>query len=99
MASGGTRIKNGSVVGTGATLNVRSVGFRPSKVELINIDDSDKLTWTDKMADAAGHKQVAAGTSTFITTLGITPLSDGFAIGADTDLNVAGEQILWTAHE
>ncbi len=99
MASGGTRIRNGSVIGTGANLDVRTAGFRPSKVELINKDSHDKLTWTDVMADASGHKQVAAGTSSFITSLGITPLSDGFRIGADTDLNVAGETILWTAHE
>jgi hypothetical protein len=99
MASGGTRIKNGSVTGTGAALNVRTVGFRPRKVELINKSSSDKLTWTESMADAAGHKQVAAGTSSFITSLGITPLSDGFTIGADTDLNVSGEDVYWTAHE
>lgn len=99
MASGGTRLRNGSVVGTGADLDVRSVGFRPSKVELINKDDHDKLTWTDTMPDASGHKQVAAGTSSFISTLGVTPLSDGFRIGADTDINVDGETIMWTAHE
>lgn len=99
MASGGTRIKNGAIAGTGAALNVRSVGFRPSKVELINKASSDKLTWTDKMADAEGHKQVAAGTSSYLSANGITPLSDGFTIGADADLNVSGEQIFWTAHE
>jgi hypothetical protein len=99
MASGGTRIMTGSVLGTGADLNVRTVGFRPKTVELINKDSHDKLKWTDVMADASGHKQIAAGTSSFITSLGITPLSDGFRIGADTDLNVAGETILWTAHE
>lgn len=99
MASGGTRIKNGSVLGTGSALNVRTVGFRPSKVELINKDSHDKLTWTDKMADAEGHKQIAAGTSSYITSDGITPLSDGFTIGADADMNVADETILWTAHE
>lgn len=99
MASGGTRIKNGSIVGTGSAINIRTVGFRSSKVELINKDSSDKLTWTDKMPDASGHKQIAAGTSSFITSNGITPLSDGFTIGADTDLNVASETIYWTAHE
>lgn len=99
MASGGTRIMTGRVVGTGAALNVRVVGFRPKKVELVNQSSSDKLTWTDKMADAAGHKQVAAGTSSFITSNGVTPLSNGFTIGADTDVNVDTEPVYWVAHE
>lgn len=99
MSSGVSRVMTGSVLGTGADLDVRTVGFRPSVVMLINQDSSDKLTWTEKMADAAGHKQVAAGTSTFITADGITPLSDGFRLGADADLNAADELVHWIAFE
>jgi hypothetical protein len=65
------------------------------------------MNWTDKchgvwhkdMADASVMKVVTAGTITAETTLGITPLSDGFQIGADTDLNVADQLIHWTAYE
>jgi len=99
MASGVSRVMTGSVLGTGADLDVRTVGFRPSVVQLINEASSDKLTWTDKMADGAGHKQLAAGASSFITTLGITPLSDGFRLGVDADLNVADELVHWIAYE
>ncbi len=99
MGSGGTRVKTGIVIGTGADLDVRTVGFRPDVVELINLDSDDKLKWAAGMADANGHKTVAAGTSTLITTLGITPLSNGFRIGADTDINVADESVCWIAHE
>ena len=99
MASGNSRVMTGSVIGTGAALDVRTVGYRPSVVQLINADSDDKLTWTDKMADASGHKQVKAGGSSFITSNGVTPLSDGFRLGADADLNAVGETVHWVAHE
>jgi hypothetical protein len=99
MGSGGTRVKTGQIVGTGAAINVRSVGFRPDVVELINTTSHDKLKWASPLADAYGHKTVAAGTSTLITSGGITPLSDGFKLGTDADMNVDGEVVLWIAHE
>lgn len=99
MGSGGTRIETGKFYGTGANKDVRSVGFRPSKVELINLSSHDKLTWVDVLADGYGHKQIAAGTSSLITSAGITPLSDGFRLGTDTDMNVDGEEVMFVAHE
>jgi len=99
MGSGGTRVETGKVFGTGAEISFRQVGFRPTKVELINLTSHDKLTWMDQMADAGGHKQVAAGTSSLITSGGITPLSDGFKLGTDSDMNVSGEALAFIAHE
>lgn len=99
MGSGVSRVKTGSVYGTGVALDVRTVGFRPSVVHLFNQDSSDKLIWSDTMADAAGHKQLAAGGSSFITSNGVTPLSDGFRLGADADMNVDGELVHWVAFE
>lgn len=99
MASSTSRVMRGAVVGTGADLNVRTVGFRPRSVKLINQDSADEMYWHSYMADASAFKRVAAGTSSVITTLGITPLAAGFRLGADTDLNVDGETVLWEATE
>ena len=100
----------GTVEGTGATLNI-NVGFMPSAVKVFNVDGLATLEWNDSMADASGVKRVTAGTMTFITTLGITPVDGlgesagavedtviGFQIGADTDVNVAAETINWEAY-
>ncbi len=99
MASGGTRVACGSVAGTGADLNVDSVGFKPRTVKLYNVTGLVTAEWTETMADDSAVKRVTAGDMTFVTSNGITPRSAGFAIGADTDINVAAEVIHWEAHE
>lgn len=98
MSSGVQISKNGAVTGTGADLDVRTVGFRPRRVELVNLTGLVTAVWLDSMADATGIKRITAGTMSAMTT-GVTPLSDGFRIGADADLNVDGEVIHWVAHE
>lgn len=100
MSSGVSRVMTGSVYGTGADLDVRTVGFRPSKVELLNVDGLAKAEWTDTMADGEMVKQVTAGTLSSVTGgNGVTPLSDGFRLGADADMNVADERLHWVAYE
>lgn len=99
MASGNSRVVTGAVNGTGADIDVRTVGFRPRRVELENVTGLVTASWSDHMADESMVKRVTAGTMTFPTTLGVTPLSDGFTIGADTDVNVDGELIHFTAYE
>ena len=99
MASGTSRVVRGSFVGTGSALNVRTVGFRPRTVKIHNLDGLAKAHWQDTMPDAAGWKVVTAGTQSYVTSNGITPLSDGFQLGADADLNVAGEVVHWEATE
>lgn len=98
MSSGVQLSKNGAVLGTGANLDVRTVGFRPRRVELFNEGGLVTAIWTDSMADAAGIKRVTAGDAT-VMSAGVTPLSDGFRIGTDADVNAAGELIHWVAHE
>ena len=98
MSSGVQRTVCGSFTGTGAELDVRTVGFRPRRVELFNEDGLAKLEWTESMADAAGVKQVTAGTMS-VATAGVTPLADGFKLGADGDMNVSGEKVHFVAHE
>lgn len=98
MSSGVQLSKNGAVTGTGANLDVRTVGFRPRRVEIVNLDGLVTAFWADTMADATGIKRVTAGTMSAMTA-GITPLSDGFRIGTDADLNASGEVLHWVAHE
>ena len=99
MASGGTRVMNGAVTGTGAALDVKTVGFRPKKVELVNAAGLATAVWSEGMPDASMSKRITAGTMTFPLTNGVTPLADGFRLGADADMNAAGELVYWTAHE
>ena len=99
MASGAAKVAYGAVVGTGADLDVESVGFRPRSVELVNVDSGDELKWSGSMADAAGLKRIAAGAATLLTTTGVTPLAAGFRLGADSDMNVAGETVHYIATE
>lgn len=103
MSSGVQRTKNGAIKGTGAAINVRTVGFRPSVVDLFNSGGNCIAHWQSSMANASMQKVVDSGTGTtdisLVTTGGITPLADGFTIGTDTDLNVSGELIHWKASE
>lgn len=93
-----THIAVGRWIDTGTVAAVTfTTGFRPLYVRVVNNTSSDKEEWFYGMADASAHKQVAAGTSSAITTLGITPLSYGFTVGLDTDINVTSEQLSWMA--
>lgn len=98
--SGASKCRVGSVTGTGATLEVRKLGFRPRYVKVFNVSaDNAAGEWLEGMADASAFKTITDGTVSVITTLGITPLSDGFSLGADTDLNVDGELIRYVAFD
>ena len=104
----GTRIfgplcATGAVTGTGASIYIQ-LDFKPIKVELYNIDDAGgetQLVWALALPDASGIKIIDSGAGVtdalYISTLGITPGSGGFTIGADTDVNVVGESIMWVA--
>jgi hypothetical protein len=82
--------------GTAAAIDI-SCGFTPRYVRVVNETSRDMMEWFDGMTDAHAVKTVAAGTRTTITSLGITPATDGFTIGLDTDVNVTDEQIRWVA--
>jgi len=100
MSSGVQLSKNGAVLGTGADLDVRTVGYKPRRVRLINEDGLAIAEWNDTMTEGRGFKQITAGTfSQMAAGEGITPLSDGFRLGVDADMNVSGEKIHWEAHE
>lgn len=100
MSSGVQVIKNGAIKGTGANLDVTVVGIKPRRVELINETGLVTAVWTDTMTEGRGFKRVTAGDMTQMAAgEGITPLSNGFRIGADTDVNVSGELIHWVVQE
>jgi hypothetical protein len=99
MSSGVNRNMSGAFTGTGAAINVRTVGFRPKRVEIVNRGGVCFAVWFAPMPDASAMKTVTAGTTSFVTSGGITPLSNGFTLGADTDLNVDGELFYWHASE
>jgi hypothetical protein len=99
MSSGVQRTVRGSFNGTGAQLDIRTVGFRPKSVKLVNQTGLATAEWQEGMADASMAKRVTAGTMTFPTANGITPLADGFRLGADADMNVAAELVHYEATE
>lgn len=101
MGSGVSRTFVGSVTGTGAALDVKKVGFRPRNVRVVNVAAGGLCygEWIEGMADASVVKTLTDGTISVPVTLGITPLADGFTLGADTDLNVLGEVVRFVCHE
>lgn len=101
MASGAKSPAVGAFHGTGATKNIDTVGFRPRLVRVVNVASGGKcrVEWFDSMADDSGVKTATAGDITVLTTLGITPRANGFAFGADSDLNVSGELCHYEAIE
>jgi len=95
------RIKTGTVEGTGSTINM-DIGFIPQKVQLINIDGDAILEWTEDIGADKGYKILGTGLNELVASLGITVSSStdtfiGFKIGADTDVNVTAETIVYTA--
>jgi hypothetical protein len=89
----------GVVIGTGAAMNVQGdkVGFRPSVVRVHNRTRNSFAIWTDRMPAASMQKVVDSGAGTtdvsFVTANGVTQLCGGFTLGADANLNGAGDEI------
>lgn len=102
-----SNIVTGSQDGTGAAIDIE-LGFIPSKVEVVNTESAtmEELVWYSAMANASAIKTVTGTVArTKITSNGITPLGGasgdavlGFRIGADADVNVAGETLQWIAY-
>lgn len=99
MASSLNMVKTGVVSGTGSAKKV-VLGFKPREVRLFNAAAGGLVeVWkTDTMDAASAMKRVPAGTATFDADC-CTLNADGFTIGADADLNAAGEAIHYVAYE
>ncbi len=92
MGSGYSRTLVGSVNSTNAAQKVVT-GFRPIAVRLW-LEDGASGFWEKGMADASAFKRITAGTGSFVTADGITPLEDGFTLGADANLNPASATVV-----
>lgn len=82
--------------GTVAAFTIE-LGFKPRYVIVSNVDSRDQMEFFEGMADDSGVKTVAAGTRTLDVADAITPNSNGFTMGLDTDVVVTSEQISWLA--
>lgn len=98
MGSGTQRVITGSVTGTGALLNVTTVGFRPRKVTVQNRTSRIMLEWHSTQPDDSAYKTLAAGTRSVVTSDAIIPLANGFSIGTDS-INGSGEILDFTCEE
>lgn len=85
---------------TNADLDIRSIGFTPSKVVVRNATSGAMLEWQEHVVDGGGFKTVAAGTRSFVATNGISLLPSsagtpaGIRIGTLADINdTVGEDL------
>jgi hypothetical protein len=99
----GIQVKRGTITGTGAAINT-PLGFVAGRVVLQNRNTSIAMEWTDAMPAASGHKTLAAGTKSYVTTGGISAYAGaagvtgaGFTLGTDS-INVAGNVIDYVAY-
>lgn len=104
----GNNIATGTVEGTGADIVIQC-GFQPRAVTLLNIDGLARLEWTETMGAGYGFKTADTGAGvtdlSLLSSLGVTAYagseaanSEGFTIGADTDVNVSAETIEYIAY-
>ena len=94
----GKATATGRILDTGTVAAmVLTLGFKPRFVRVINNTSADTEEWVEGMAAASAMKRVAAGTTSLITSNGITVSDTGFTIGLDTDILVTSEQITWIA--
>lgn len=89
-------VRTGSLTGTGALISVE-LGFVPKYVKVFNHAVPITLEWNDKMASGGGDKIIAAGTHTYVSSNGITPLggTSGLTVSAD-NTNTDGNTITLT---
>jgi hypothetical protein len=101
MSSGARKKYRGSFIGTGAQLDIKFPGFRPAEVTLENVGAGlSTAHWHSEMPDGSMTKEITAGTMSFVTGgNGVTPLSNGFRLGADANLNIAGQLVYFTCEE
>lgn len=97
MSSSLNMVKTGMFKGTGAVKKI-VLGFKPRSVRLFNADGLVSAWKTDTMDTDKALKAVTAGDQTYAADM-VTLNSDGFSVGVDADLNVAGEVVHFEAHE
>lgn len=96
MASPGSNVVTGQVIGTGALITITSVGFTPKQI-FLRVNGLEAY-FQKTMAAGSMYKRLANGTGSLVASNGITlnATHDGFSIGTDTDINVAAAVIDYT---
>lgn len=62
----------GATTDTSSAASSVTLGFKPQKVEVLDITNANKYEWNDQMAAASMFKTVTAGTFTYASSNGIT---------------------------
>lgn len=91
--------KSGSVVGTGAAINIE-LGYIPDYVKIVNVTDSDQIDeWfagmtagTSVQTNAAVAARASNGVSPYAGTISTKP---GFTIGSG--ISESGKTLYWLA--
>ena len=90
--AGVERNDSGGHTGDGTVLNV-NLGYRPKRVELINVTDAIRHTKHDDMAAAQTLQEIAAGAMTVTNTITIN--DRGFSVAAAA--NISAKVYTWHA--
>jgi hypothetical protein len=80
--------QGGTYTGAGAAITVR-LGFIPDRIDIVNLTDNIRHQWFKGMTNGHAIKQVAAGTTSALTSNGITAVpgtrpTHGGTVGAET---------------
>ena len=94
MSSGVQRKIRGATRANNSTLNVRTVGFRPGRIEIWNETSGYHLLWVKGMADASAVQTTDQGVRSQVSADALTPLSDGFSLGNLANLNDTTTEVL-----
>lgn len=101
----GVLYRAGAVKATNADLYVRTLGFRPVKLRVVNLSNQVAVEWHAGLDEGKNLKYVAAGDLTVVSSGGVEPAdadangNPGFKIpAAMTDINdTTTEDLAWEA--
>ena len=101
----GVRVYTTTRIALGANLDIRSIGFAPKVVKVVNLTNAVKAEWNDSLADGYAVKEAANGDRSVVTSLGFTPLvvdsngNPGIRLGALVDVNdTTTEELLFECY-
>jgi len=94
MASNLNKIRNGKHIGDGSDRTV-VLGFKPKKVELLNVTDGTDFKKLGTMELKKARKEIAAGDKTYVDSITIN--ANGFTIEAA--VNIADKEFHYAAFQ
>ena len=99
----GVLYRAGAAKATNADLNIRTLGFRPTKIRVTNLTNQIEVEWHAGLAEGKNLKRIADGTLSVVASGGVAPASDsagnlGILIPALADINdTTTEDLAWEA--